>query len=86
MSNNSIQAKFLKNMIFIAVASIVLWSVLWIQGEYSDFNAESERLRLEYIQFQKALIKQEVNNRVRLIQLRKRQVENIIKVTIKDRV
>ncbi|MCD4744000.1 MAG: cache domain-containing protein, partial [Desulfobacteraceae bacterium] len=33
-----------------------------------------------------ALIKQEVNNRVRLIQLRKSQVENILKVTLKDRV
>ena len=86
MSNNSIQAKFLRNMVLIALASIVLWSLLWMQGEYSDFKAESKRLRLEYIESQKVIIKREVLNRVNLIKLRKAQAEDRLKQAIKDRV
>jgi PAS domain S-box-containing protein len=86
ISNNSIQAKFLLNMIFIAVASIVMWSLLWIQGEYTDYKTESERLRFEYIQSQKEQIKTAVTNRVQLIELRKAQAEKNLKITIKDRV
>lgn len=39
--NTSIQIKFFRNMIVITLASIGLWSLIWIQGEYSAFKMRS---------------------------------------------
>ncbi len=86
MSNNSIQAKILRNMVTIAIVSILLWSILWIRGEYSNFKIDSEQLRLEYITAQKSEIKLAVKNIVNLINLRRKQTKNNLKNTIRERV
>ncbi|MCK5541825.1 MAG: cache domain-containing protein [Desulfobacterales bacterium] len=70
----------------IAVASIVLWSLLWIQSEYSDFKAESQLLRSKHIKSQKALIKKETTNLIKHIKVLKAKAENELKYKMKERV
>ncbi len=86
MYNNSIQKKFLKNMVLIAITSISLWSFLWIQNEYSYFKKTSRKLCHEYIKSQKLLIKSAVYDRVKLIQHRRSQEEEVLKSQLKNRI
>jgi len=63
----SIQTKFFRNMILIALVSIGLWSLIWIHGEYSAFKTESEGLRTKYIDAQKKILKSEVVSVVKYV-------------------
>ena len=86
MSRNSIQTKFSRNMATISIVSILLWSIFWIQGEYSNFKIDSEQLRLDYIHSQKSEMKLLVINLADRIKLRKSQTKNNLKKSIKERV
>ncbi|MEA1968721.1 MAG: cache domain-containing protein [Thermodesulfobacteriota bacterium] len=85
-NRSSIQAKFLGNMIFIAFLSIVLWSLIWIQGEYSTFKIESEAIRVEHFESQQKMLKTEVTDLVKYIRNMRAQAEQELKLTIKERV
>jgi len=85
-TSTSIQTKFLKNMIIIALVSIGLWSVVWIHGEYAAFKDESDLLRIEYTEFQKKMLKAEVTSVVRYINYMKEQAEQKMEHTLKERV
>ena len=39
---SSIQTKILKEMTYILLISIGVWCFIWIQGEYSAFESESD--------------------------------------------
>ena len=83
---SSIQLKFFRNMIVIALASIGLWCLIWVQGEYSAFNKESESLRSGYLQSQKILLKNEVGNVVKHIAKIREQSRKKLEHTLKQRV
>ena len=82
----SIRTKFFRNMISIAVVSIGLWCLIWIYGEYSDFTAESESLRAEFILSQKEMLKSEVAGVVKYVKYMKEQAEQNLKFALKERV
>jgi len=82
----SIQAKFLRNMIFITLVSIGLWGLIWIEGEYSAFKAESESLRAEYVESQRNLLKSEVTGVVKYVKYMQDQAEQKLKRALKERV
>ncbi len=82
----SIQAKFLRNMISIALVSIGLWCLIWVYGEYSAFNVESESMRAEYIESQKQILQSEVAGVVKYVKYMKAQAELELKLALKDRV
>jgi len=82
----SIQTKFLRNMITIALVSIGLWCVIWIHGEYSAFKVESESLRTKYTESQKEMLKSEVVSVVKYIDYVKSKAEQEMRRTLKERV
>jgi len=82
----SIQAKFLRNMISIALVSIILWCLIWIHGEYVSFKIESASLRVEFIENQKRMLKSEVLNVVKYVRYMKDQTKLKMKVMLKERV
>ncbi len=84
--NTSIQIKFFRNMIVITLASIGLWSLIWIQGEYSAFKMRSESIRAAYVESQKTLLKNEVADVVRHISRIRRVSAGKLKDTLKERV
>ncbi|MBU8849853.1 MAG: cache domain-containing protein, partial [Desulfobacterales bacterium] len=73
-------------MISIALVSIGLWCLIWIQGEYSAFKTESVSLRAEFIESQKKMLKSEVTNVVKYIQYMKVQSELEMKLSLKEHV
>jgi len=83
---SSIQTKFFRNMLYITLASISLWCLDWLQGEYSSFRAESEAIRADYITYQKTILKSEVNNVIRYINDIKKLSNRKLKSTLKERV
>ncbi|MCD4720227.1 MAG: cache domain-containing protein [Desulfobacula sp.] len=84
--NSSIQTKFLNKMILIVFASIGLWSLIWIQGEYSVFKSESDSLRTEHIKDQKSMLKKEVASVVKYINDMKKLSEQKFEFALKERV
>ncbi|MBT4526820.1 MAG: PAS domain S-box protein [Deltaproteobacteria bacterium] len=73
-------------MIFIAFISIGLWSLIWIQGEYSTFKSESDSIRVKYLQSQKLMLKKEVTGVVKYIKTMRKQAEQKLEFTLKERV
>ncbi len=84
--SSSIQKKILWNMFVIVLTAIGLWSIIWIQDEYSDFRVEAELIRMEYIEDQKKILKTEVNNVVKYIKTMRESAEQEFKNRIKERV
>ncbi|MCP3933488.1 MAG: sensory box histidine kinase/response regulator protein, partial [Bacteroidetes bacterium] len=73
-------------MIFITFVSIGLWGLIWIEGEYSAFKAESESLRAEYVESQRNLLKSEVTGVVKYVKYMQDQAEQKLKRALKERV
>jgi PAS domain S-box-containing protein len=82
----SIQTKFLRHMIIIALVSIGLWCLIWIHGEYSVFKIEAESLRTDYIESQKTMLKSQVSGVVKYVNYMKDQAEQDTKFMVKERV
>lgn len=76
-SNKSIIRIFLYSMIFISFVSTAIIGYLWISHEFRRFEEDSEKMRTEYIESQKLLVKNEVQ-RVELQEQVKSQVIKII--------
>ena len=72
---NSLRATLVGSMIAMAVLAVGLVGALWVALEYSKFETESERLREEYVEQQKALIKQEVDRVVDYIEYQRSTTE-----------
>jgi len=83
---SSIQTKFLNKMMYIVFISVGLWCLIWIQGEYSTFKSESDSLRSNYIQSQKALLKNEVGSIVQNINTVRLQAEKKLERSLEERV
>lgn len=81
----SIKTFFLRNMIFLAVTSILLWCMVWVYSELSAFHSEILSLRDNYINSQKEVLKKEVTNLTRYINSLEQNKEIELKRIIKDR-
>lgn len=57
------------------MVSLGLWSLVWVQHEYSAFKANSELLRENYIKEERKLLKTEIDNVVTHIQYMSNQIE-----------
>ena len=82
---SSIQTKILKEMTYILLISIGVWCFIWIQGEYSAFESESDLLRSAYIQSQKSgvnldTIEEKIaeNRETLIIGLKKRVARSVV--------
>lgn len=82
---SSIQTKILKKMTYILLISIGVWCFIWIQGEYSAFESESDLLRSAYIQSQKSgvdldTIEEKIaeNRETLIIGLKKRVARSVV--------
>ena len=82
----SIQTKFFNKMIYLVFISIGLWCFVWIYDETSTFKSEAESLRLEYVESQKNMIKNQVTNVVNDINNLREEAEQELKRTIIDQV
>jgi signal transduction histidine kinase/CheY-like chemotaxis protein len=83
---NSLRATLIGSMIAMAVLAVGLVGSLWIAQEYSKFETESARLRAEYVEQQRALIKQEVDRVVDYIEYQRSTTEAALKKKLKERV
>ncbi len=73
-------------MIVAVFAATGLLYLLWIYSEYAAFNAESQRMKSEYIQTRKETLKAEVARVLDYIQYMGEQTETRLKKTIQERV
>lgn len=85
-NKSSIQNSFLRKNIAIVITAIGLWSLIWIQSEYSEFKVEEGLLKKNYIVHQKKILKNEVSNAVEYIENIKIQVEDGFKSKLRQRV
>lgn len=67
------------------MVSLGLWSLVWVQYEYSAFKANSELLRKNYIIEQRKLLKTEIGNVADYIQYMLGQTEIRLKESIQER-
>ena len=83
---NNITRTFLHSMVIIAVVKVTTVGYFWIYNEFYRFKDESEKLRIEYFESQKSLIKTETEKVVEYIKFKKSQVEKRYQQNIKMRV
>ncbi len=86
VNRSSIQTIFLKQMILIVLVAVGLWLLIWTQAEYASFKKESQILRVQYLQSQKRLLKQEVIGTVMYVMDMKKQSEKELKESLKEHV
>lgn len=73
-------------MLMTVSSSIGIIGTLWIYQEYRQFNDESKRLREDYLQNQKTLIREEVEKAIDYINYMKAGTHERLKRNIKNRV
>lgn len=83
---NSLRITLIGSMIAMAILAVGLVGGLWIFQEYSKFETESLRLRAEYMDEQRALIKQEVDRVIDYIHYQRSTTETALKNRIRERV
>ena len=69
-----------------AILTVGLVGFLWINEEYSKFEAESDQLRATFLEQQKNLIRQETKRVVDYIHYQRSTTEAALKIRIKERV
>ncbi|MCE5249322.1 cache domain-containing protein [bacterium] len=73
-------------MVLVTFIPIVILGYFWISQEYKVFKKESDKLRQNYIETQKSLIKNEVDKVSDYIDYMRSQTEIRLKETIRERV
>ena len=73
-------------MVIIAVVTVITIGYFWIYNEYDRFKDESIKLKDEYLESQRSLIKTETEKVVEYIQFKKKEAEERYKQNIKMRV
>ncbi len=61
LKNMGLAKVLLLNILLVVFVVIIILGTLWIYDEYATFHKEAGRMRLEYIESQKTMIKEEVN-------------------------
>lgn len=85
-SNKSIIRIFLYSMIFISFISTAIIGYLWISHEFRRFEKDSEKMRTEYIESQKGLVKNEVQRVVDYIGYMRSRTDRRLKELLKEKV
>jgi len=73
-------------MVFFSTFSTAIVGIMWGVHEYERFESESVRLKSEYIEQQRRLIKNEVRRAVDQVNYTRRQTEEHLKKSIRSRV
>jgi signal transduction histidine kinase len=81
-----ISATFLAAVALIAGLAVMLVGFFWLTEEYARFHRESQALRQEYIENQKAKIRDEVEKALDYVQYRHLRSETILRAALKHRV
>lgn len=84
--DTSLSSLFLRHMIFLTIASLVLWTLIWMHGEYADFKEQSSLLRQDHIKAQKDLLSSQVHNVAEYIHYIADYTEQKRKESLKSRV
>ena len=61
LKNMGLAKILLLNILLVVFVAIIILGTLWIYDEYATFHEEAGRMRLEYIESQKTMIKEEVS-------------------------
>ena len=85
-SNKSIIRIFLYSMIFVSLISTAIIGYLWISHEFRRFEEDSEKMKTEYIESQKLLVKNEVQRVVDYIGYMRSRTDQRLKELLKERV
>lgn len=85
-SNKSIIRIFLYSMIFISLISTAIIGYLWISHEFRRFEEDSEKMKTEYIESQKLLVKNEVQRVFDYIRYMRSKTDQRLKELLKERV
>jgi len=83
---NSLQRTLIWNMIVIAVLSVGLVGSLLLVQEYGKFEAQSQRLKEEYLAGQRRLVKEEVDRVIDYIQYQRSTIETTLKNQVREQV
>ncbi len=81
-----ISTTFLVAVALISGFTVVLVGFFWLSEEYTRFGRESQALRQEYIEGQKAKVRDEVEKVLDYVQYRHSRSETILRATLKSRV
>jgi signal transduction histidine kinase len=82
----SFSATFLVAASLIAGFTVVLVGFFWLSEEYARFNRDSQELRQDYIEDQKAMVRDEVEKALDYVHYRHSRSETILRTTLKSRV
>ncbi len=82
----SISKIFFFNMLFITTLSSFVIALMWAHHERDDFNKQKVQLKSEYIDTQKLLVKNGVENTMNYILYKKSLTRERLKQTVKQRV
>jgi signal transduction histidine kinase len=82
----SISTVFLGSMIIVAVLAIAVIGYFWISREYKEFTRESRELRAQFLDEQRAMIRNEVEKVIDYIEFSRSRTEERLKTTLKGRV
>jgi two-component system cell cycle sensor histidine kinase/response regulator CckA len=81
----SISFLFLTGMVAVTVLAIIATGALWITADLGSYRREAAALRSEYIESQKALLKNEVDRAIATIEYAKSLMEDRLREDIKNR-
>lgn len=84
--NRSIIGLFLISMLFISLVSTAVLGYLWVSSAFSRFNEDSERLKQEYTDSQKEMIKNEIQRAVDYITFVRSSTDQRLRRVLKERV
>ena len=85
-TNKSITTLVWIHFLIVAFISTGFIGYTWIVSEFRQFEEESNHLRENFIDAQRALLKNELNNVLTFIQFKQSQTEARLRSTIRDRV
>ncbi len=82
---SSIQRFLIQNMLYVAAASTLLLSLVWILNEYNSFQKETRMIREQFITRQKLSLKKEVNQVIDYVNYMRGQTTKRLRSQIKER-
>jgi two-component system, cell cycle sensor histidine kinase and response regulator CckA len=84
--HSSIRAAFLKNIMLVTTASVVLLFALWMLREYRQFDRDAATARKVFVEDQKRLLQKEVGAVVEYIDYTRERTEEVLRRQVRDRV
>jgi signal transduction histidine kinase/ActR/RegA family two-component response regulator len=82
----SISTVFLGSMMIVVITTIAVIGYFWIRHEYNQFTRESNELRNQFLDEQRAMIRNEVEKVIDYIKFRRSQTEERLKASLRERV